>query len=145
MLGNPPVYSVFLLSCSDFMLRRLLVPWLESLPGQVVQLLNNGLLHECSLLLDIMVAAAPVGIMIFGVALQDSVLGMIGEQCQVSATVLCVLFSCVHFHVCMCNKNVYACTSCLHYMLLIIVYLCTCTLFARVWSLELISCTYNST
>ena len=88
-----------------------------------MQLLKNDLLHECSLLLDIMVAAAPVGIINFGVALQDSVLAMIGEQCQVSATVS----SGVHLHVCMFHKNVYACTSCLHYILLI-VYQCTCNI-----------------
>ena len=58
-----------------------------SLPRQLVQLLSSGLLEDCPLLLDIMVAAAPVGIMDFGEALQDSALGMIGEWRHVSATV----------------------------------------------------------
>ena len=107
------------------------MPWLESLPGQVVQLLNNGLLNECSLLLDIMVAAAPVGIMNFGVALQDSVLAMIGEQCQVSATVS----SCVLLHVCVIRMLMLAhhvfIIYCLSYIYALV------TLFAHALCLEL--------
>lgn len=88
VLNLPP-----LIFFSNLIFRHLLVPWLVSLPGQLVQLLSSGLLEDCSLLLGIMVAAAPVGIMDFGEALQDSALGMIGELRQVSSTVshLCAL------------------------------------------------------
>ena len=80
------------------MFRHLLVPWLVSLPGQVVQLLGTGLLGDCSRLLDIMVAAAPIGIMDFGEALQDNALGLIGEQCQASYAecFLCALACTIH-------------------------------------------------
>lgn len=56
----------------------------------MVQLLGSGHLGDCSLLLDIMVAAAPVGIMDFGEALQENALGLIGEKCQASYA-LCIL------------------------------------------------------
>lgn len=70
-----PPHTLF----SNLTFRHLLVPWLVSLPKQLVQLLSSGLLDDCPLLLDIVVAAAPVGIIDFGEALQDNALGMIGE------------------------------------------------------------------
>ena len=56
------------------MLGHLLVPWLVSLPEQLVVLATQNDIQECATLVEVMIMMAPLGIIEFGESLQTNLI-----------------------------------------------------------------------